>query len=192
MNILCVDDDPIILQFLEEALKKCDLPHYELRTAMSGNEAIDIVLKLPIDLIILDYKLPDITGLETLRRIKITRPRTEIMMITGYASIESAVEAMKAGARDYVEKPFALDLLREKVLNIIELRRRESEAEEYRYAKEVMEAGAQRAIVSLESAIDLMKQCQARVTAIIDSDRCNAEKVTLIRREINDFARDCT
>ena len=187
MVIFCVDDDPDMLTYFTEAVRKLDLPELEVLFASSGKEALDITEKRPVDLVILDIRLPDISGIDVLRKIKSLRPLTEVLIVTGHASVETAVEAMKAGARDYMEKPVRLNLLHEKMRSIIELRERMIEAEEYRYAKEAIEAGAQREIASLEDMVDCMKKCKSRVMDVIESNRNDAEKVRLIRREMGNF-----
>jgi two-component system, NtrC family, response regulator AtoC len=184
MNILCVDDDPFMLKFFEEAVLKLELPGVEVLTAVTGQSALDIAERKQIDIVILDKKLPDISGIDVLRKIRQLRMATEVLMVTGHGSVETAVEAMNAGARDYIEKPVRLVLLHEKVLNIVELIKRGSEAEEYRHAKETIEAGAQRNITSLEQVISSMKECQQRVMGIIESPASDREKVHRIRQEI--------
>jgi DNA-binding NtrC family response regulator len=184
MNILCVDDDTIILQFFADAIRELGLPDINTLCCSTGNEAIELALGRPINLIILDNKLPDLSGLEALKRIKSFKPCIEVLMVTGNASVEDAVEAMKAGARDYIEKPVRIALLHEKLLNIIELNRRGDEVEEYRFAKEAVEALAQRQITSLEEALQAMRQCRDRVLALLDANIDNAQKLCLVKREI--------
>ncbi len=189
MKFLCVDDDPFMLQFFVEAVMKLELPDCEVVTAVSGESALQILGQKTIDVMILDKKLPDISGIEVLRRCRRIQSGIEVLVVTGHASVETAVEAMKAGARDYIEKPVRLALLHEKLLNIIELLKRGREAEEYRYAKEAVEAGAQRDIVSLEDTIGCMRSCQEKVMGILDSDRSDREKVKLVRQEISSFKK---
>jgi DNA-binding NtrC family response regulator len=187
MKVLCVDDDPFMLGFFEEAVKKLGLPHLEVLSAVSGKEAIDITENMRIDFIILDIRLPDISGIEVLRKIKRSLPLTEVLMVTGHASIEMVVEAMRAGARDFIEKPVQLALLQEKIRSIIELRERVTEAEEYRFVKKTIEAGGQWEIASIEEIINSIKQCKKRVMGIIESNRSDAEKVEIIKQEIGNF-----
>jgi DNA-binding NtrC family response regulator len=137
MKFLCVDDDPLMLTYFTEAVRKLNLPDLEVLFASTGKEALDIAEKRRIDLVILDMRLPDISGIEVLKKIKSAQPLAEVLIVTGHASVETAVEAMRAGARDYLEKPIRLDLLHEKMRAIIELRKRVREAEEYRFAKEI-------------------------------------------------------
>ncbi|MBN1756774.1 MAG: response regulator [Chitinispirillaceae bacterium] len=191
MRILCVDDDPVILRLFERSLAKIDLPDYHYLSTSTGNEAVTIATTTPVDLVLLDNILPDIRGLEVLEKIKAVRPGIEILMITGHASVADAVAAMKNGARDYIEKPFHLDLLREKIYNLVEYRLRNREAEDYRFAKEVVENDAGTQISSLETFIDNMKKCRSRVIAILESDRSDADKLKSIRSEISDSTGGC-
>ena len=188
MRILCVDDDPVILRLFERSLAKIDMPDYHYLSTSTGSEAVTIATTTPVDLVLLDNILPDIRGIEVLERIKAVKPETEILMITGHASVADAVAAMKNGARDYIEKPFHLDLLREKIYNLVEYRLRNREVEDYRIAKEAVESGASTQITSLETAIDTMRKCQERVLAIIESDRSDTVKIGEIRSEINRYA----
>jgi DNA-binding NtrC family response regulator len=191
MRILCVDDDPVILGLFEKSLARIDIPEYQYLSSASGKEAIALTTESPVDLVLLDNMLPDISGIDVLEKIKGSHPETEVLMITGHASVSDAVKAMKAGARDYIEKPFHLDLLREKVYNLLEFRLRNREAEDYRFAKEAVENGASREITSLEEAIDTIKKCQLRVMSILESDRPDSRKLEDIRKEISDHTVGC-
>lgn len=191
MRILCVDDDPVMLKLFERSLGKLELPDYQYLSCATGTEGVTLCTEHPVDLVLLDNLLPDIRGIEVLEKIKAIRPETEVLMITGHASVSDAVKAMKAGARDYIEKPFHLDLLREKVHNLIEFHMRNREAEDYRFAKEVVEDGASREISSLEELVDDMKKCQGRVMAILASTEAADLKLEAIRKEVCDFKGGC-
>lgn len=88
---------------------------YEVASAASGEAAIELARTRPFDLALCDIMMPGIDGLDTLRALKSLRPRTEVVMVTGYATLESAVEAMKLGAYDYMTKPFNPKILRARV-----------------------------------------------------------------------------
>lgn len=184
MNILCVDDDPIILHFVEQIINKMNLPDCKVIGVMTASRAEEIVKTTPIDIVILDNSLPDLPGITLLKNLKKIDPTIEIIMATGYASIENSVEAMKAGARDYIEKPFTSSLLEEKILNVIELKERTKEAEEYRRVKEDIEKNANKEISSLEELVEKVKKCQAQIIEIINSDRSDSEKISLIKEKI--------
>ncbi len=106
--ILLVDDQDTIRFFLEKTLKQ---EGYEAVTARTGAEAIEKAREVVPDLVLLDLKLPDMDGLEVLRRIKEIFPEIGVVMITAFGDIETAVNAMKHGAFDFVSKPINLDQL---------------------------------------------------------------------------------
>jgi len=101
-KILVVDDEPLIRESLYEILK---IEGYSVFMAATGEEALDVLKGNEIDVIVSDYKLPQKSGLELLEDVKKDYPKTEVILITGYASIEIAVESMKKGAYDYITKP---------------------------------------------------------------------------------------
>ncbi|MEO0288444.1 MAG: sigma-54 dependent transcriptional regulator [candidate division WOR-3 bacterium] len=102
-NILIVDDDPFILQSVGEMLVE---NKYNVYTSSNGKEMFQVLEKNSVDLILLDVKLPDRTGIEYLPEIKHFFPDVPIIMITGNADINDAVKAIKMGAFDYLKKPF--------------------------------------------------------------------------------------
>jgi two-component system NtrC family response regulator len=105
-KILVVDDEEIILLSCERVLTE---EGYEIQTRLSGKEALELLAEELFDLAIVDLKMPGMDGIELLRAIKRDYPHISVIMITGYSTIESAVEAMKAGAVDYLPKPFTPD-----------------------------------------------------------------------------------
>ena len=107
-RVLVVDDERLIRWGLCKALKDAG---YTADQASTANEAIEAVGRDMPDLLLLDYKLPDQSGIEVLRTVRKTSPRTPVVMITAHASVGGAVEAMKEGAYDYVGKPFEMDEL---------------------------------------------------------------------------------
>jgi DNA-binding NtrC family response regulator len=106
--ILLVDDQDTIRFFLDKTLRQ---EGYEAVTARTGAEAIEKAREVVPDLVLLDLKLPDMDGLEVLRRIKEIFPEIGVVMITAFGDIETAVNAMKNGAYDFVSKPINLDQL---------------------------------------------------------------------------------
>lgn len=108
-SILIVDDDEVMVETLRDVLKKRG---YELCCAPSGSEALDLVRRQLIDLVLLDMRLPDVDGLEVLRKIKEFDTEILVIMMTAYSDVESAVSAMKAGAYHYINKPFELEELK--------------------------------------------------------------------------------
>jgi two-component system response regulator HydG len=102
-RILVVDDSPDTLELLRRNLES---KGYRVLTTQGAVEAIKILESAPIDLVITDLKMPEVNGLTLVRHIHENYKNTEVMMITGYPSIEGAVEAVKTGAEEYLSKPF--------------------------------------------------------------------------------------
>jgi two-component system response regulator PilR (NtrC family) len=118
-RILVVDDERSMRELLAIVLRR---EGYDVVLAESGREAVDLLGKEPVDLLISDIKMPDLSGVEVLRAAKQIDQDILGIMITAFASTESAVEAMRLGACDYLSKPFDVDLLRMKVREKIENR----------------------------------------------------------------------
>jgi DNA-binding NtrC family response regulator len=102
-HILIVDDSPDTLEVIQRNL---EAQNYRVSTSPGAVEAIKILESAPIDLVITDLKMPEVDGLSLIRHIQENFKDTEVMMITGYPSIEGAVEAVKTGAEEYLAKPF--------------------------------------------------------------------------------------
>jgi two-component system response regulator AtoC len=107
-QILVVDDEEAVRRGIAQVLGRRQLT---VATAASANEALEILNQRPVAIILLDIKLPDVDGIEFLRLLRKDFPETAIIMITGYPTIQSAVECIKLGARDYLVKPFRIDEL---------------------------------------------------------------------------------
>ena len=125
-RILLVDDDPLNLDLLAQEL--ADLGHTTFQ-AGSGSEALEKIAGCHPDLILLDYQMPGMNGVEVLREIRKANQEVPVVMITAYGTIERAVEAMKAGADDFITKPFDPDHLALVVSKALERVRLKSEVE---------------------------------------------------------------
>jgi DNA-binding NtrC family response regulator len=108
-KILIVDDEAFICENLERILQE---EQYRTVAARTGQAAMDILKEEPVDLVFLDLNLPDTHGLDVLKRSKELDPDLLVIIMTGYASVESAVEALKLGAYDYIKKPFKADVIK--------------------------------------------------------------------------------
>jgi len=108
-SILIVDDDEVMQETLSDVLRKRG---YELFTVSSGNGALSVIKKNIIDLILLDMRLPDVDGLEVLKKIKELDTEILVIIMTAYSDVQTAVAAMKAGAYHYINKPFELEELK--------------------------------------------------------------------------------
>lgn len=107
-RILAVDDEAIILDSFRKILV---VAGYSIDTVEKGREALGLIRKRDYDFVFTDLKMPEMDGLEVTKAVKHLRPDIDVIVITGYASIETAVETMKYGAMDYVQKPFTEDEL---------------------------------------------------------------------------------
>jgi DNA-binding NtrC family response regulator len=124
-RILFVDDDKDILMMVEQYLQ---MQGYDITAVNSGLKALDLIRDQDIDIIFTDYKMPEFNGLELLAAVKQYKPEIEVIIVTGYGSMESAVQAMKFGCYDYLQKPFKLDHLKLIIDRIIEEKKVEDKA----------------------------------------------------------------
>lgn len=130
-KILVVDDDPMVRDVVVESIK---IMEYDVDVAGDGVEALKKQDENRYDLIVTDMKLPGLDGLSLIRRLKQGLSDTDVIVITGYGTIENAVECMKAGALEYLIKPFTVDQIQVAVRKALEhrdLRRRAKEREFY-------------------------------------------------------------
>ena len=116
-SVLIVDDEPGIREFLQIML---DREGYDVSCAADGKEAINFFKKKRYDVVVADIRMPKVNGFEVLTTIKEISPETNVIMITAYASFESAVESMKEGAYDYITKPFNVDEVKMTVKNALQ------------------------------------------------------------------------
>jgi DNA-binding NtrC family response regulator len=115
--VLVVDDEKNIRLTLSQALESLGL---ESDTATNGEEALDKLTKKEFGLILLDLKMPGMDGMEVLRQLRTIRPDIRVIIITAYGTVESAVEAIKLGAVDFVQKPFAPGEIRKLVSQVLD------------------------------------------------------------------------
>ena len=123
-RILVVDDEESIREFLEIMLKK---ENYEVTTAEDGLRAKEILAKKSFDMVISDMQMPNVTGIELLKFVRENYPDIVFMMITAFGTTETAVDAMKMGAYDYVTKPFKIDEVRLNIANALRSKNLETE-----------------------------------------------------------------
>jgi two-component system response regulator PilR (NtrC family) len=131
-RVLVIDDEKSMREFLAIMLEK---EGYEVDTAENGPKALDLCKEELYDLVITDIKMPRMDGLEVLHRLKEIAQETAVIMITAYASTETAVQAMKEGAYDYITKPFHVDEIKMIIQNALE--KRDLERENILLRKEV-------------------------------------------------------
>jgi len=128
-HLLVVDDDPVTIDLLHEVLSK---EGHDVSTALSGEEAIAQGMDHFFDIVITDVRMGEKDGMEVLRFFKRNAPDTTVIMITAFGSIETAIEAIREGAYDYISKPFKLDEIKFTIQRALEQRRLVQENKHYR------------------------------------------------------------
>jgi len=118
-KILVIDDEDIVRLSCSRTL----VPEgYELKMAKNGPEGLKMLEEDTFDLVLTDLKMPNMDGIEVLSKIKEKWPLTDVVIVTGYQTVETAVKAIKLGAFDYIEKPFTPDALIATVSNVFRIR----------------------------------------------------------------------
>jgi len=158
-NILVVDDEET---FLKNTAKFLARSGHAVAMAGTLKEGLALLQSTPPDAIVLDYRLPDGTGLDFIQRVRETDPHVHIVLITGHGTIELAVEAMKAGATDLMTKPVSLRELAVKLESILQTQR---DSGRLRYL-EAKDRSAEYAILGAHPAIDAMKQRIERIAKV--------------------------
>jgi len=160
-TVLVVDDEQVLAGAMGDYLGRYG---YAVNVKSSGEEALKTVDREPPDIVVLDYRLPRMDGLEVLRRIKESRPEVEVIMLTAHGSVESAVQAMKVGAFDYLSKPLDLEELRLVVGKALQAVR---QAQELDYLRAQMDKeNPTREIVGRSEKIIELKRLIGQIAAI--------------------------
>jgi DNA-binding NtrC family response regulator len=157
-RILVVDDETVVRESLKDWLMEDD---YEVGLAASGEDAVSMAQEKSWDVILLDLKMPGIDGLETLKRLKKMTPEAEVLMMTAFATIDTAVQAMKEGAFDYLVKPFDPDDIEMHIKKIVEHKElllenillRQKLEEKYQYDEIIGKSGAMQEVFELITRI---------------------------------------
>jgi DNA-binding NtrC family response regulator len=112
IRVLLVDDEEEFVETLAQRLEVRDL---EVATAFSGADALERLEEREIDVVVLDLQMPGVDGIQVLRKIRESKPLIEVIMLTGHATVETAIEGMKLGAFDFLIKPTETEELLEKI-----------------------------------------------------------------------------
>lgn len=182
-SILIVDDEESVRESLEKVLNKAG---YATRTASSGNEALTMLAKQPVDVILSDLKMPDGDGVELLQHAKKNFPDTEVILLTGYGTIETAVEAMRDGAYDFITKPPKKAVILSAVERAIE---RQNLSQENQYLRAQLGKGAPLdEIVGRSTAFTKVLEMIERVAPLVSTVLITGESGTgkeLVARAIH-------
>ena len=185
-NILVIDDDEAIRDSCSQVFKK---DGNTVKTAKDGTEGLKLFKKEFFHVVLLDLKLPDLDGMEVLSRIKEENAETPVIIITGYASIESAVEAIKRGASDYLPKPFTPEQLRVIVKKAMDNRKI---LLENIYLREELEKKSEFDMVigkskAMEKVLDLVRRVSNSESTILITGESGTGK-ELLAREIHNHS----
>ena len=112
MHILIVEDEKGIVDFLKQGLEE---ENYTISTAYDGADGLKKALELPIDLVLLDWMLPKMQGIEVCKNIRLEKNNLPIIFLTAKDTVQETIEGLKAGANDYIKKPFSFDELLERI-----------------------------------------------------------------------------
>jgi DNA-binding NtrC family response regulator len=129
VTILVADDDPVARDLLVEVLVR---ERYRVHAAAGGEECLRLAEAIPFDLALVDLRMPDLDGLAVLARLRAIRPAVPVLILTAFATIETAIEAIRAGAYDYLSKPFRMDEITMVVSRTLEAQRLVRENQRFR------------------------------------------------------------
>ncbi len=125
-SVLVVDDEKNIRVTLRESLKPLG---FEVDTAINGEEALELAGRESYELILLDLKMPGMDGMEVFRQLRLRSPSSAVVLVTAHGSVDAAVQAMKLGAVDFVQKPFAPQEIRDVVTHVLQRRNPRNDAD---------------------------------------------------------------
>jgi DNA-binding NtrC family response regulator len=157
-HILVIDDEAIALSNMSHILQK---EGYDVIACKDGESGLQAMQKTAFDLVLTDLQMPGINGMEVLQHIQETTPDTPVIMITGHATLDSAVEAMKNGAYHYISKPFRLDEARETIKGALEFGRMKNENRELKQTIETL--SNQTTIITQDLAMQRMLETARQI-----------------------------
>ena len=175
---LVIDDEQVVLDSVSKILTD---ENYEVDVSLSGREGLNWAIQKNYDIVLTDIRMPDIGGMRVLRDIKRANPSLPVVMITGYASIQSSVQAMKLGAADYIEKPFTPDQLMEAVNSALDIAARKPPEEQALIHKDEIIAILERAASDSEFIAQLLYK---GADALEEYNLTGPEKLALLTGDI--------
>lgn len=186
VDILVVDDEEVALKNLCHVLRK---EGYRVTAAKSGKQALAYLDKQLFALVLTDLKMPQVDGMQVLKRVKTFHSETEVIMITGFSTVDSAIEALKAGAYHYIAKPFKLDEVRKVVAEAIEKFKLIREVEQLR--RQADHKKQQPQIIThnreMKDLLDMASQIAATDTNVVISGESGTGKELLAK-----FIHNCS
>ena len=159
--VLIADDDPVALELLAEVLTA---EGYRVRTAPGGEECLRLAAAEPFDLAIVDLRMPRVDGLQVIRRLAAVQPGVPVLILTAFATIDTAIEAVREGAYDYLSKPFRMEEIKLVVRRTLDARRLARENVQYR--QELRDRYAVQSLVGQSPAMVEVYKLVARVARL--------------------------
>jgi len=199
MRILVVDDEPRICHLIEELLK---LEGYQIDVSFSGTDALDMIRRYNYQMLITDLKMPGLDGLELIQKAKEQNPEIRTIMVTGYTTVDTAVQSLRHGVDDYITKPFNIfelkktvkqtlhthqvaheniQLLKDLKKASIDLKSHEQELSEKVYITSEQLAETNKKLVQRVNELDTINEISKVITSVLDVD----ELLDLCLKEIN-------
>ncbi len=180
VKILVVDDEPVALKNLCHVLTK---EGYQVTSAKSGKQALACLEKQEFGLVLTDLQMPQVDGMQVLTRVKSMYPKTEVIMITGFSNVDSAVESLKAGAYHYIAKPFKLEQVRKVVREAIQKYQLLNEVEQLR--QQVNRTAQQPQLIThnrqMKSLLEMAQQIAGTDTNVVISGESGTGKELLAK-----------
>ncbi|NVM24539.1 MAG: response regulator [Desulfobacterales bacterium] len=176
---LVIDDEQIVLDSVSKILTA---ENYEVAVSLSGREGLNWAIERPYDIVLTDIRMPDIGGMRVLMHIKRAKPSLPVVIITGYATVRSAVQAMKLGAADYLEKPFTPDQLLKAVASALAIAATQVPEEQILIHKEEMIRVLERAASDDEFLTSLLEY---PTDALDEYDLTGPEKLAILTGDIS-------
>jgi DNA-binding NtrC family response regulator len=175
---LAIDDEQVVLDSIKKVLTA---ENYDVDVTLNGGGGIYKAIKKSYDIVLTDIRMPDINGLHVLRDVKRAKPALPVVIITGYATVQNAVQAMKLGATDYIEKPFTPDHLLATVAKAIDAAaKQECETQTIIHKTEVLKV-LERASVDEDFARKLLHRGS---DALESYDLTSPEKLAIVTGDI--------
>lgn len=176
---LVIDDEQIVLDSIRKILTD---ENYEVDVSLRGREGLDWAIKRDYDIVLTDIRMPDIGGMKVLSDIKRAKPSLPVVIITGYATVKSAIQAMKLGAAYYLEKPFTPEELLKAVASALDIAATQAPEEQSAIHKEEIIKVLERAASDAEFLTNLL---EFATDALDEYDLTGSEKLAILTGDIS-------